>query len=265
MKLSFEIETKNFSLSQTLFSGQSFRFELIEENRFKVWAKNNYAEVSQVKNKLIFKNSSCDSFFWIQFFDLNRNYAKLLKGFSGDFVLETSVKFCGQIHILQQDPFEVLISFLFSSNNNIPRIKNIINSLCENFGSKTICGYSFPTLKQLGGCSLNDFKILKAGFRTKYILDAVKQLSLGVVNLNNLKDLNFTDAKNQLLKIKGVGEKIANCVLLFGFQKFEVFPIDVWIKKIIQKHYINGLSKQILSCPGFAQQLLYYSARCGQI
>lgn len=263
--MNFETEIKGFSLTQTLLSGQCFRFKAIGPNHYLVFAKNNSVEVLQNGNLLIFKNSACDEAFWRNYFDLDFDYETLLLKFSGDLLLETAIKFCGGLRILRQDPFEVLISFILSSCNNISRIKRIVYDLCRNFGVKSSFGFAFPTVEQLKSCNLSSLGVLKAGFRSTYLLDAVKQIVDGSLNLASLGFLSVEKARNQLMKIKGVGPKIANCVLLFAYHRFEVFPVDVWIKRVLNQHYASGLSEQFLSCPGFAQQLLYFSKRSGII
>lgn len=246
-------------------SGQCFRFSQLASGYYSVFAWNNSVEVLQVENELFFKNSTCDESFWRNYFDLNYDYSELLCGFLGDLTLELVSDFCGGIRILNQNPFEVLICFLLSSCNNIPRIKKIVSVLCENFGTKLDCGFAFPTPEQLECCGLNDFAVLRAGFRAAYLIDAVKRVCCGSLNLNGLRGLNVNDARAQLMQVKGVGRKVADCILLFAYHNFEVFPVDVWVKRVLQQYYKFGLSEQFLSCPGFAQQLLYYSKRRGII
>lgn len=263
--MNFNLRVKGFSLQQTLLSGQSFRFDEIAPNHYLVFAWNNVVEVEQSGDELFFKNSTCHPEFWHNYFDLNYNYSNLLCGFSGDSILEIVRGFCGGIRILKQNPFEVLICFLLSSCNNIPRIKKIVSVLCRNFGTQLSCGFAFPTPQQLEHCNLNDFAILKAGFRSAYLIDAIRNVCCGNLDLSKLSSLSVDEARKKLMNIKGVGKKIADCVLLFAYHKFEVFPIDVWVKRVLQQYYQSGLSSQFLSCPGFAQQLIYYSKRSGII
>lgn len=263
--MSFDLKAVNFSLEKTLFSGQCFRFEVLNDCKFLIFSGKDFAVVQQVGEILKFENSTCNENFWSKYFDLNFDYGKILQGFVGDVVLESAVSFCGRLHILNQDPFETLISFLLSSNNNIVRIKKIVSILCERFGEKFQWGFAFPEIESLKNCTLNDLSVLKAGYRTKYIYDAICKINSKEVDLEKLWFLNVDDARKNLMKIKGVGVKVANCVLLFAYHKFEVFPVDVWIKRVISMYYKLGLSKQVLSCPGFAQQLLYYSKREGVI
>ena len=263
--MEFEIRVDNFSLEKSLLSGQCFRFSKISDGSFSVFAGENFVNVFQKGSFLKFKESTCGKGFWINYFDLNFNYAGVLQGFFGDLVLESAIKFCGNLHILRQDPFEVLISLLLSSNNNISRMKKIISVLCREFGKKFKWGFSFPKFNQLKNCSISDLEILRAGFRTKYVYDALCKIGSGEVNLNKLGLMSLDDARSHLLKIKGVGRKIADCVLLFAYHKLEVFPVDVWINRVIEMYYKMGLSRQVLSCPGFAQQLLYHSKRSGII
>ena len=263
--MNFKFKIKNFSLYNSLYCGQCFRFKQIEKNSFLIFFKSYYAYVKQEKDTLFFYNSNCEENLWKQYFNYYVDYSKLLSNFKGDLILEKLVNCCFGIRILKQDPFETLISFMLSTNNNILRIKKIIEVLCENFGEKTKAGYSFPKLNVLAKCSEKDFKILKAGFRVKYLMDAISKIYSKKINLKELYFLDFELAKKKLMQIKGVGEKVSCCVLLFAYNKMESFPVDVWIKKVLDEYYKKGFSKQILSCPGLAQQFLFFGKRNGYI
>ncbi len=263
MKFSFNL--KGFSLHNTLYSGQCFRFKEVGKNKFLIFSGCNSCYVWQDGEKLFFDKSSCDEIFWKEYFNYNFDFISKLRNFKGDKVLEKLVGCCPGIYILKQEPFETLISFILSVNNNIKRIQKIIEVLCENFGEKVRNGYSFPKVEVLKKCSEKDFDVLKAGFRTRYLVDAIKKVYTKEVDLDELYYLNFEEAKEKLKKIYGVAEKVSSCVLLFAYNKMESFPIDVWIKKVIDEYYKKGLTKQVLSCKGLAQQFLFYGKRNGFI
>lgn len=259
--MKFKLKIDNFSIKDTLMCGQCFRFKIIDLDCFLVFAGSNSAKIIQKEDTLIFESSTCSIDFWENYFDFSTNYKKLLNDFQGDKVLEKAKSICGGIRILRQDPWETLISFIISANNNIPRIQNIIDKLCTNFGKKIKNGFSFPTAQDLKDYTQNDLSILKAGFRTRYIIDAVKKVNSGEIDLTKFYKINTQISKQELMKICGVGNKISECVLLFGYHKMDAFPIDVWMKKALKEYYPNGLSEQILTCPGLAQQLLFHSKR----
>ena len=168
-----------------------------------------------------------------------------------------------------QRVFETVISFIISANNNIPRIKKIIESLCENFGEKIKGGYyKFPAPEVLSKLTVEDLSIIKSGFRAKYIIDASKKISSGEIDLDKIYSMNSTDGREYLKQIKGIGDKVADCILLFAYQKFDVFPKDVWIKKILHnlynveaKDFDLFIKNKFGDFGGFAQQYLFYYGR----
>ncbi len=263
--MDFKFKIKNFSLRNSLYCGQCFRFREVNERRFLIFFESYSAYVEQRQDWLLFCSSCCDETCWKRYFNFDVDYEALLKGFKGDLVLEKLVDCCRGIRILKQDPFETLISFILSVNNNILRIRKIVESLCENFGEKIENGFSFPSLDVLSCCKEKDFDVLKAGFRVRFLLDAIRKLSSGEVSLNELYYLDFETAKEKLMRICGVGNKVADCVLLFAYNKMKAFPVDVWMKKVLRQYYADGVSNQVLSCPGLAQQLLFFGKRNGYI
>ncbi len=263
--MNFSFILKGFSLYNTLYSGQCFRFKEIDKNKFLIFSGCDSCYVWQERERLFFSESSCDEFFWKKYFNYGFDYMNKLKKFKGDKVLEKLMGCCPGIYILKQEPFETLLSFILSINNNIKRIQKIIEALCENFGEKIENGYSFPKIEVLKECSEKDFDVLKAGFRTKYLVDAINKVYTKEVNLDEIYHLSFNEAKEKLKKIYGVAEKVSSCVLLFAYNKMESFPVDVWIKKVVDEYYKNGLTKQVLSCKGLAQQFLFYGKRNGII
>lgn len=263
-----QFTTKNFSLKDTLECGQCFRFSQVNENEYFIIADSHSAALSQSGSVLTVSSTSSRDY-WERFFDLSTDYNEILQKFDGDPYLEQAKRRCGGIHILKQDEWETLISFIISANNNIPRIKGILQRLCELLGDPIQGGYSFPSPERIARCSEQDLAPLRAGFRTKYILDAARKVSDQRLNLQQLKHADIDAARSALQQITGVGPKITECVLLFGFHFMQAFPIDVWMRRVLAEQYPDGLSKQVLACPGLAQQILFcyernYKARSGK-
>ena len=173
-------------------------------------------------------------------------------------VMEAAVRCGAGIRILKQDPFECLISFIISQNNNIPRIKKIISALCEKYGENG----SFPTPEALEKAGEEGLFALKTGFRAGYIYDAARRIASGEIDLSAISAADLDNAEKQLCLIRGVGPKVSACVLLFGFGKTEAFPIDVWMKKSLERHFPGGFDPSRLGKnAGIAQQYLFYYER----
>ncbi len=253
---------KSFNLENSLDCGQAFRWKKDENNIWSGIYKKSFLKIKQENEKIIFYNTNEDEFnnIWKKYFDLERDYEAVLKSYDDKYLIEAVKKYDG-IRILKQDEWEAICSFIISQNNNIPRIKGIIERLCENFGEKTEGGYTFPSFEVLADLKPSDLEVLRAGFRNKYIIDAAEKISSGEVDLEKIKSLPFAEGKAELLKIKGVGEKVAQCSLLYGFGKLEAFPEDVWVKRIISELYPDGLPECIKGTEGIAQQYLFHWRR----
>lgn len=260
--MNIEIQADNFDLEQTLLCGQCFRWKKLGDNDFEGIVGDKYLHITQGENKFVLHNvSQNDLDFWNDYFDLKTDYGAIIKTLSADKYLSAACAEKSGIRILKQEPFETLISFIISQNNNIKRISGIIDRLCEEFGTQMEKGYMFPTEKQLEGVLPEDLAPLRAGFRARYIADAVAKVNSGVVALDDIKNMSYEQGKAELLKIVGVGEKVADCVLLFGFYKTEAFPKDVWIKRIMTTFYPDGLPECTKGVEGIAQQYLFDYAR----
>lgn len=198
-----------------------------------------------------------------QYFDLNRDYSEVIRILSDDPVLKAAIKFAPGIRILRQEPWETLCSFIISQNNNIPRIKGIVSRLCQNFGDM-IDGdaYSFPEPERLCRLSPDDLAPLRSGFRAGYIIDAAKKVANGEIDFDSLAYIPLDDARKILMKIKGVGPKVADCTLLFGCGRLDAFPVDVWVRRVLAKFYPDGFPQKYLKYGGIAQQFLFHYARC---
>ena len=196
------------------------------------------------------------------YFDLERDYGAIIKSYSDDKHISSAAIEGGGIRIFRQDPWETLVSFIISQNNNIPRIKKIIESLCTLLGEEKNGYYSFPTAESIRKAGIDGLAPIKAGFRAKYIVSAAEMVASGEISLEYLKVCGYAEALEILKRIKGVGDKVANCVLLFGFGYYEAFPIDVWVKRVINKYYGEGFDPAALGkYAGIAQQYLFYYER----
>lgn len=260
----------NFDIAQIFDCGQCFRFGKHPEKKdtYCGVAFGKYLEISQGDSEITF-NCDEDTYktLWHNFLDLDNNYSLYIDSFKDDNVLYEASTFSSGIRLLKQDPWETLCSFIISQNNNIPRIKGIIENMSKAFGEcfkqdgETY--HSFPTAKALADAGEEKIFALKTGFRAKYIYDAANKVANGEINLNAIFDMSLENAMETLMKIKGVGPKVASCVLLFGFSKYDAFPIDVWVKKILANYYSDGIPSHLSGKhAGIAQQYLFYYERC---
>ena len=196
------------------------------------------------------------------FLDLDRDYAAAERTFLSDPVLAQAAQYGRGIRILRQDPFEALMTFIFSQNNNIPRIRGMVRRLCEGFGAPLGGGhYAFPLPQALAGLSEEDLAPVRAGFRAKYAVDAARRVCDGSVPLGRLASLPYAQAQALLMTIRGVGVKVADCVLLFGAGRLEAFPVDVWMKRACARFYPGGQAPEFGPYAGLAQQYLFHYVR----
>lgn len=252
------IENNNFNIAQTFLCGQCFRWKRLENGDFEGTAMGKRLVLSQEENGVVLHNiNSDDASVWENYFDMETDYGKIIEIFSSDEILKKASSGSSGIRILRQEPFETIISFIISQNNNIPRIVGIIDRLCEAFGEKTESGFAFPTPERMAELEDLDLSPLRAGFRNRYIIDAARKIKSGEVDLEKIKSLSYDEGKKELMKICGVGEKVADCVLLFGYHKLDAFPKDVWVKRMLAELYPNGLPDCIKGFEGIAQQYLF--------
>jgi len=280
----FILENYNsFNVTHIFECGQCFRWNKQADESYTGVFKENVLNVKQEENRMIFKGickeniiSTC-----IDYFDLNTNYENIKLELSKiDDNLKTSIEYGNGIRILNQDLWEALISFIISANNNIPRIKGIIEKISKNYGNKIIWNgieyYTFPTPKQLSKASIDDLRKLGLGFRDKRVYETTKMVLNKEINLEELKtETNVNKLKEKLMLFPGVGNKVADCIMLFSLKKYEVFPIDVWVRRVMNELYIknrdetkvNKLEIERLArekygdLAGLAQQYLFYWKR----
>lgn len=262
-----------FDIEKTFDCGQCFRWDKDEEGNFIGVVRNKVIKAVQNQNVIEFFGINENDYneFFCHYIDMDRDYEEINKGFMNDKILPKAMKYSDGIRLLNQDVFETVISFIISQNNNIPRIKKIINSFCMNFGKKIVFEnkeyYLFPSIEDVKDITLDDLAVIKSGFRAKYILDAVNKINSGEVDINNLKNLDYEEAKQELMKIKGVGDKVSDCVLLFSCGFVDAFPKDVWIKRILKEFYNDeSIDKDYFhGYGGIAQQYLFHFARQVQL
>ncbi len=252
------LKTADFDLDETLDCGQAFRWEKISADTYSGFLFRKPLIISQDKDVFTFHDTSEEDFLgiWADYFDLYTDYSELKRRFSDDEMLAKACAYAGGIRLLRQDMGETLISFIISQNNNIPRIKGIISRLCEKYGG-------FPSFEQLEGVTASDLDFLRAGFRAKYLEDCISKVTNGEIDLERIRSASLNDARKELMTIKGVGPKVADCVLLFGAHKTDAFPMDVWIKRVMAEFYPNGLPACTEGVQGIAQQYLFHYMRTG--
>ncbi len=256
----------DYNLDETFLCGQAFRWDKYKDG-FSGFIDNKlvyvYFDSKDLIVKPLIKVENLDEFAnkAKKYLALNIDYKKLKDEFSKDEVMKKSISYAPGIRVLNQDFFETLLTFIISQNNNIPRIKKIVDSLCEKYGEKLGDFYTFPTPNDLKDVSVEEFFELKMGFRAKYIYDAVLKINSGEIKKEILLSLSYEDAQKELLKIKGVGPKVADCVLLFSLEKYESFPKDVWINRALEQMFPDGLPKEIKGYEGIAQQYIFHYAR----
>lgn len=255
------VSEPDLDLDETLDCGQAFRWKKVAsdyECTYEGHFLNSFLRISQSqKGEFIFHNTTEDEFLgkWRGYFDFDTNYGELKRQFSEDETLSKACNFAGGIRLLRQDSWECLISFIISQNNNIPRIKGIIDRLCEHYNG------DFPSVQQLASETPDSLAYLRSGFRAKYIADAAHRVSDGITDLAAVSKMPIDEARNSLKEILGVGPKVAECVLLFGMHRTEAFPIDVWIKRVLATYYPNGFPEFVAANAGIAQQYLFHYMR----
>lgn len=272
----------NFSISQIFDCGQCFRFDPVAAPRhaFEIEgvAHGRYIRLGQdTPESVTLYNVTADEYerIWKHYLALDADYAEIRRDIAERFADATGgsdtvmpkAMSCGEgIRILRQDPWEAVCSFIVSQNNNIPRIKKIIANMSRAYGEPIIVGndtyHAFPTAKALADAGEAKIFELRTGFRAKYIYDAARKAVSGELDFDAIMSAAPEAAEELLCKIKGVGPKVAACAMLFGFDKTEAFPIDVWIKRVLAKYYPDGLDITALGpYAGIAQQYLFYYER----
>jgi N-glycosylase/DNA lyase len=262
----------SFDVRKIFDCGQCFRFEPVEntehEAEFSGIAHGRFISVAQDGRDVYIYNVTEAEYneLWRSYLGLDEDYGaihKELLSLSQSPALGLAVEHGKGIRILKQDPWEAICSFIISQNNNIPRIKGLIRALSERAGERIGEGvYAFPEAKAVADLGEEGLRALKVGFRAPYILDAAKKVAEGELDFEKIRQMTTADAERELCRVKGIGPKVADCALLFGFGKYDAFPVDVWIKRVIAKYFDEGFKPANLGrYAGIAQQVLFYYER----
>lgn len=259
-------DLNDFNINQTLDCGQIFRYQ-IDENVAMVNSLDKQAKITTEQDRIIIESSDIDYF--ESFFDLKTDYSAIKRKLKADSFLINAVDYGYGIRIINNDAFEMIVSFIISANNNISRIKKSIEFLCCKFGRNIGEYYAFPTLEQLKTATVKDFKDAGLGYRAEQLYDTVRKLT--EQDILKLKSMSKEEKFKFLISLKGIGEKVANCILLFGLRVKDVFPVDTWINKVYnnltnsketdRKKITKELSNRYGDLSGYAQQYLFYYFR----
>ena len=275
---------KSFELTDIFECGQCFRWNMQDDGSYIGVVDNAVIEVRKIGQDVVFESNEVDNLEGLvkKYFDLDRDYEKIKQTLSNiDDNLAKSISYGAGIRLLNQDLWETIISFITSANNNIPRIKKIIETLARTYGKeiefKGKTYYTFPKPEEMAMATVEDFRKAGLGFRDKYVYKVVQMVQSGKLDLNELEQMEETSKiREVLLSLPGVGEKVADCILLFSsLKRLEVFPIDVWVRRVMNELYLKEDDetkvdkKQIQKLAiekykdlaGIAQQYLFYWKR----
>jgi N-glycosylase/DNA lyase len=269
------LHNKNINIMQIADSGQCFRMNKINEAEDRITyaliAYGRYLELTQVSEDIV--ELSCDEEeyreVWKEYFDLSYDYGHIVQTLleGEDQFLKQAAEYGKGIRILQQEPFEAAISFIISQNKNIPAIKNCIEGISKRYGEKRVSTngveyYTFPAPEALAMAEREELRTLKTGYRDEYIIKASQAIVQGAIDFNKLKQSSFETSVETLKTLHGVGDKVANCIALYGLHHIEGFPVDVWILRVLKEIYNNNFDKtKYMGYAGIVQQYMFYYMR----
>lgn len=271
----------NFDPINVFDCGQCFRWVRQNDGSYTGVAYGRALNVKCQDGVLELSNTVVEDFknIWFDYFDLGRDYSYIKERVMKDEVMKEAVKFGSGIRLLKQDIWETLISFIISANNRIPRIMKTVDEISRLYGReiemKSEKYYAFPSIDELSRASLEELKCSGGGFRCKYIMGASRMINEGQISINDVASMYTADARSYLMKFQGVGPKVADCTLLYSGTKYDVFPTDVWVKRVMEELYfkreasfgeIQDFARDYFGeYAGFAQQYLFYYARENRI
>lgn len=248
-----KIKTDNFDLDNTITCGQIFRYVKENNNSYTIILNDRVVNIKKDNNELLIISSDYNNLENVikDFFDLDRDYLSIQKeiiNISGD--MENIINNSKGLKVIHSFPLETIISFIISANNSVNNITNSVNLISEKYGTKINFNnkeyYLFPEINQLTNVTEIELRDLKIGFRAPYIIELIEKINALKINLNIIDDLSTLDALDYLMTLNGVGPKVASCILLFAYKRFDVFPIDTWVKKYMEENYnIKGLKNII--------------------
>lgn len=259
------LSKEDFNPQHILECGQVFSYSL-EEGNFVVFPQDQFAQI--IENEIGYDILTNNPRFFEEYFDLNKDYSQIKGHLSNFEILTKPIEFGHGIRILKQNLFEMLISFIVSANNNIKRIKLILGRLREKLGEKTENGYAFPSLLKMREQGEEFYKEIGAGYRAAYLAKVVWQID--EATLESWQQLPSVELRKKLLSLMGVGPKVADCIMLFGYGRGDVFPVDTWIHKMYNTYYPalenreqirKNLVEEFGELSGYAQQYLFFFQR----
>lgn len=261
------MELDNFSLEQICDSGQCFRMKKIGEHTYSLVAGDQYLEITQKGTIVDFHCSDVELIcFWVPYFDLDTDYSAYIKKVNprDRYLSEAAEKGSG-IRILRQDLWEMIITFLISQQNHITRIRGCIERLCARYGDKKISRegveyYSFPGPEALALATEEELRELGMGYRARYLVETARSITQGEVSLEKIFQMKYySRAKKELMKLSGVGEKVADCICLFALHHMDAFPVDTHIRQVLELHYKRGFpNRRYHGMRGIMQQYIFY-------
>ncbi|NLJ57816.1 MAG: 8-oxoguanine DNA glycosylase [Tissierellia bacterium] len=268
---------EDFNLRHIFECGQCFRWNREEDGSYTGVVENKVINLEQAGKTVIFNNIKPEDYSMLKsYFDLDNDYGKIKNLLNTDSIMAEAIEFGHGIRILNQDEWETMISFMISANNRIPMIKKVIENLSTSFG-EFICNYkgkdyySFPKAERLAEASVEEILQCKAGFRAPRIKEAAARFLEEKHLVYNIKNRSYDEGLSYLKTYKGIGDKVASCILLFSMKHFSTFPVDVWVRRIMQELYVDKNTKDASirqfaenkfgNLSGYAQQYLFYYAR----
>ncbi len=250
--------------------GQIFRYEMSGGN-YSVISEDKRAEVCRSENGYEIRTDAPEYFY--NFFDFDTDYQAIMSELEGKALMSESIPFGDGMRILRQNHFETIISFIISANNHIPRIKGIIRRLCARLGKDCGTYYAFPTVEAMAAADTSFYTEIGAGYRAEYLSSTARRIADGF-DIDNVSAYSTEELARHLMQLKGVGAKVADCILLFGYSRMDTFPVDTWIKKVYGgmcnredsackiRKYLRDLYGNL---SGYAQQYLFYAMRSGML
>ena len=273
---------KDFDIRQIADSGQCFRLRPVPKSEtasepnandtYSLTAWGEYLEISQEGTVVSFSCTEEElESRWKSYFDLETDYQHYLDRISGDdLYLTEAARFGSGIRILRQDTWEMIITFILSQQNNIPRIRRCIANICERYGERRQNSQgrtydTFPRPEALAEAREEDLRDCNLGYRSKYVLQTARSVAAKEVDLELVARMDYPAARRELLRLYGVGEKVADCICLFGMHCLEAFPVDTHIRQALKKHYPVGFPmERYMGCQGVIQQYIFYRELMGQ-
>lgn len=239
-----KLKVDNLNLKETITCGQIFRYKEEDDNSYTVILSDRVVNLKLEDNNLIIDSNNMDNIKEIitKYLDLDFDYNSLNKELIEiDKDNKEIIDYCSGLKMINEPRFEVIISYILSANNGVPQIRNSLDNISKMFGEKVIFRdneyYLFPSVEKLKSASIEDYRTCKAGFRDKYIYEIVNKINNKEFNIDIIDTMDSEEALTYLMNNKGIGEKVASCILLFGYHRFDVFPIDTWVKKYMKDKY----------------------------